>query len=79
MEACKETALKRARSAMGLSQKDLATRVGIKQESLSNFETMRAKPRPETAELLVFALENTVTIEQLLFPARFMTDSLSDK
>ena len=79
MEACKETALKRARSAMGLSQKDLATRVGIKQESLSNFETMRAKPRPETAELLVFALENTVTLEQLLFPARFLTDLLSDK
>ncbi len=49
--------LKEARKAKGLTQKDLADRIGAKHNSISNWENDQNKPDPDTIELLCGVLD----------------------
>ncbi len=49
--------IKRARNSTGLSQKDIAEKLGITQQSYSNWESGRANPSPENLRKLADILE----------------------
>lgn len=49
--------LKSARTSLKLTQKELASQIGVKHNSISDWENDKNKPDPDTIELLCGALE----------------------
>lgn len=68
----KSTPLRRARIQAGLSQSELAEKVGITQGSLSEMERMECRPSPDVAEKLAAILG--VSEMQLLYPQRYLSE-----
>jgi len=51
--------LRLARKAKKLTQKELATKIGAKHNSISNWENNQNRPDPDTIQLLCWALDVT--------------------
>jgi transcriptional regulator with XRE-family HTH domain len=67
-----QTPLRKIRRFRGMSQMQVAARVGINQSHFSKIERGDVKPTPEVAEKLARFFGHAITELEILYPERYM-------